>query len=338
MKKKLMIGFLSIVLLLLFGLFPTVRAVAAKVSLSSEEMIVTKGSTQTLEAVNTKETVKWTVLSGKNYITLKENGTAAATIKGRKKGTAKVQATVGTKKFTCTVVVKNRNEQDVAALKKLISKYKTVGQSLGHEDYVWEDGKLTEIHWFNKNLSGSLDFSECVHLKKLVCSCNSLDGLNVSQNKNLIRLYCNLTGLTDLDVSQNSKLTILDCSSQEDSDYPSGRLRNLNVSGCVNLRELNCSLNKLRTLDVKDCVNLEKLDCSKNKLTNLDVSGNAKLKTLHCVIGPLCNLDVGGCTSLTELSCYGSMLTNLDVSCCVNLKHLSCDNTVRVTGYNQLNE
>ena len=44
------------------------------------------------------------------YITLKKKGKTAATIRGKKKGTAKVQAKVGKKKMTCTVKVKNAKQ------------------------------------------------------------------------------------------------------------------------------------------------------------------------------------------------------------------------------------
>lgn len=58
------------------------------------------------------------------YITLKKKGKTAATIRGKKKGTAKVQAKVGKKKMTCTVKVKNAkqlkktNQSNLPASKK----------------------------------------------------------------------------------------------------------------------------------------------------------------------------------------------------------------------------
>lgn len=116
-KKQLTVCLLSFALLL--GLIPTAEVSAAKkVSLSSKKITVTKGKSKTLKVKNTKKKVKWKILSGKKYITLKKKGKVAVTIKGKKKGTAKVQATVGKKKLTCKVAVKNAGNKKIHLSRK----------------------------------------------------------------------------------------------------------------------------------------------------------------------------------------------------------------------------
>lgn len=105
-KKQLTACLLSFALLL--GMIPASEVSAAKkVSLSNKKLTVTKGKSKTLKVKNTKKKVKWKILSGKKYISLKKKGKVAVSVKGKKKGTAKVQATVGKKKLTCKVTVKN---------------------------------------------------------------------------------------------------------------------------------------------------------------------------------------------------------------------------------------
>ena len=105
-KKQLTACLLAFALLL--GMIPASEVSAAKkVSLSNKKLTVTKGKSKTLKVKNTKKKVKWKILSGKKYISLKKKGKVAVSVKGKKKGTAKVQAMVGKKKLTCKVTVKN---------------------------------------------------------------------------------------------------------------------------------------------------------------------------------------------------------------------------------------
>ena len=221
---------------LLFGMIPASNVSAAKkVSLSAKRLTVTKGKRKTLKVKNTKKKVKWKILSGKQYISLKKKGNVAVSIKGKKKGTAKVRAVVGKKKFTCTVTVKNKNTDkkkkptatpgqskttpmpggnktptntvaptntatptntttpspvidpnldnapeganadDVKALKELIRIQKERGANVSEDmsddsEYTWENGKLTEIDWENKDLSGNLDVSGCEWMREFEIS------------------------------------------------------------------------------------------------------------------------------------------------------------------------
>lgn len=106
-KKQLIACGLSLALLL--GMIPANEVSAAKkVKLSTRKLTVTKGKSKTLRVKNARKAVKWKILYGKRRIALKKKSNVAVTIKGRKKGTAKVQATIGRKKLVCKVTVTNK--------------------------------------------------------------------------------------------------------------------------------------------------------------------------------------------------------------------------------------
>lgn len=79
---------------------------ANKVKLSAKNLTITAGKTKTLKLKNNRKSVKWTVISGKKYVQLKNKKKTSVKIVAKKKGTAKVQAKVGKKKYVCKVTVK----------------------------------------------------------------------------------------------------------------------------------------------------------------------------------------------------------------------------------------
>ena len=256
------------------------------------------------------------------------------------------------------------NPQDLAATKALIQSLtkagSTVQNDLSSSDYKWENGRLTEIHWDSKKLTGDLDVSTLTALKTLLCSgnkltslklsnntaltelnCadNSLKALNVSDSPNLTKLSCQDNELSNLDISKNVALSELNCSGNP--------LKNLNVSDNAGLTKLSCGNNSLNSLDVSkntalaelDCANnsltalaisenvkLEKLSCQDNKLSSLDISKNAALSELNCSDNPLKTLNVSGNANLTKLSCGNNSLSSLDVSKNTELADLDCAN------------
>lgn len=107
MKKKWIVWTLSFAMLAGMLPVPEVSAAKKKISLSTKKTTVQKGKKKTIKVKNTKKKVKWKILSGKKYITLKKKEKTAAVITGKKKGTAKIQAIVGGKKLKCTIIVKN---------------------------------------------------------------------------------------------------------------------------------------------------------------------------------------------------------------------------------------
>ena len=229
-KKQMTACLLSFALLL--GMIPASEVSAAKkVSLSTKKLTVTKGKSKTLKVKNTKKKVKWKILSGKKYIFLKKKGKVAVSVKGKKKGTAKVQATVGKKKLTCKVTVKNVKtskitpsspvtatpttkptatptakptatplatstnapENDAEALKNLISEQKKQGASSKLSEDIQNNEQYT---WKNGRLVG-IDWGVGVGLK---------GELSIEKFSALRHLSCDRNQLSSLDVTKNTEL------------------------------------------------------------------------------------------------------------------------------------
>ncbi len=147
---------------------------------------------------------------------------------------------------------------DVEALKFLIkdqySRGASVSEDMSNKDqYTWEEGKLTGITWFSKNLTGELDTSGCVNLKQLQCSFNRLASLKVQGNMQLKTLGCSCNLLSSLDLSQNTALWNLYCDGNQ--------LSELDVSHNVNLASLYCKQNDIKTIDVSGIKRLLIFEC-----------------------------------------------------------------------------
>lgn len=212
------------------------------------------------------------------------------------------------------------NAQDLAAIKSLIPTLTklgaTVQNDLSSNDYKWDKGRLTEIHWDSKKLSGSLDLSGFTALNTLICSRNELHSLNVSQNTALTELDCADNPLKNLNVSGNARLEELSCWNNE--------LSTLDVSRNTALKELDCANNALTALDVSNNINMEDVSCWGNNISSLDVSKNAVMKELDCAGNPLTSLDLSGNTALEELNCSDIASDALDVTKNTNLTELFC--------------
>ena len=108
MKKGKKALTLLLIFTLALSLFPQSAQAAKKkkVKLSKKTVTVKIGKTVKLKLKNNKKKVKWTVISGKKNVTLSKKKKTGVTIKGKKPGTAKVQAKIGKKKYVCKVKVK----------------------------------------------------------------------------------------------------------------------------------------------------------------------------------------------------------------------------------------
>lgn len=96
-KRYLLLSFL----IFLVVLSPMSANAAAKVKLSKTKVTLTAGKTTTLKLKNNKKKVKWSS-SNKKIATVNSEGKVSA----KKKGTAKITAKAGGKKYTCKVTVK----------------------------------------------------------------------------------------------------------------------------------------------------------------------------------------------------------------------------------------
>lgn len=310
-KKQLIACGLSIALLL--GMIPNTEVSAAKkVSLSTKKLTVTKGKSKTLKVKNAKKKVTWKILSGKQCITLKKKGKAAAAIKGKKKGTAKVQAAIGKTKLTCKVTVKNKTKQNTTKP----ATAKTPVSSANTQPTATSTPTNTQTPSSESDTPQEKNAQDVAVLKALIAEqrereamvCEDLDSDEYTwENGRLIGLHWGVRNLSgSLDLTGLSALTFLDC-----------------------------GVNKLSSLDVSSNIALTKLYCSENKLSSLDISKNAALTILSCYYNELSSLDVSKNTALTNLGCSNNQLRSLDVSKNTALDLFLFDETVTVIGDNR---
>ena len=79
------------------------------------------------------------------------------------------------------------------------------------EGTTWENGNIFQIDFYDRNLIGKLDVSNCTELVELDCSDNQLTELDISNNTAMWYLDCGYNQLTELDVSNNTALEHLGC-------------------------------------------------------------------------------------------------------------------------------
>lgn len=89
----------------------------AKVKLNKKKLVLTVGKKAKLKVKGTKKKVKWSS-SKKKIATVTKKGV----VKAKKKGTAKIVAKIGKKKYTCKVVVKAKKKAKVTSKPKAVAK------------------------------------------------------------------------------------------------------------------------------------------------------------------------------------------------------------------------
>ena len=141
------------------------------------------------------------------------------------------------------------------------------------EGTTWENGNIFQIDFYDRNLIGKLDVSNCTELVELDCSYNQLTELDISNNTAMWYLDCGDNQLTELDVSNNTALV-----------------------------ELYCGNNQLTELDISNNTALEHLVCDNNQLTELDISNNTAMWILSCRNNQLTSLNLESSYSLSFLA------------------------------------
>ena len=141
------------------------------------------------------------------------------------------------------------------------------------EGTTWENGNIFQIDFYDRNLIGKLDVSNCTELVELDCGYNQLTELDISNNTALVWLVCSYNQLTELDVSNNTALVYL-----------------------------NCGYNQLTELDISNNTALEHLVCDNNQLTELDISNNTAMWILSCRNNQLTSLNLESSYSLSFLA------------------------------------
>lgn len=107
-KKLFLVCFIFLTLFCCCTIFTQNTIYASnKAKLSSAKITITKGNTKVLKIKNSKRNAKWKIISGSKSISLKKKKSHSIIIAAKKKGTAKIQATIGKKHLICKIVVKN---------------------------------------------------------------------------------------------------------------------------------------------------------------------------------------------------------------------------------------
>ncbi len=246
------------------------------------------------------------------------------------------------------------SQEDAQALWEIIVTQRANGATVSEDiteesEYTWESGRLTEIHWLNEYLSGTLDVSKLKALKVLGC-CGEFyerawggpwrfedihmsditpdDSLGVAPPAPIpeqsIRMF-DFTPHEERRTNRLEQLNLSGCTSLEQVYCYGNEISKLNTAGCTSLKRLLCDYNKLTDLELNTCVNLMYLSTSHNKhLSTLTISSCTKLRGLSCKSNKLSDLDLSNCKELVGLWCQYNKLKNLDISGCDKLRKLDC--------------
>ncbi len=310
--------------IVVLGVSPVSYASATnKPVMKRKSITVTEGSSKVLIVDNTTKAVKWKVVSGKSYISLKKRGKFSATVTAKAKGVAKVRATIGKTKINCKVTVKakgnteqglkitnvpaNADKGDVTALDALVKKYSggmsgISGNVSDSIQYEWEDGKLIELHWSNSRISGEFDMSGLKHLKKVSLNGNSISRLILSDGCGITSLsIANNAGIVvDWDkLSQLEELRMGYCGYKEFPISSSDKLKILNIDGNTKMK---VDFSKFKGLTALNCDNCAYTD------GDVDLTGNTALE----------GLSFGG-NAVTRLDFINSNIRLLNLTDCAAL-------------------
>lgn len=108
MRKKNLVTAVLVASMLVgsLGVTSTPADAKSKIKLSTTRVSLNGGASKTIKIKGTKKKVKWSVVSGKKNIKLKNKKKTSVKVVGVKRGTAKVQAKLGKKKYICRVTVR----------------------------------------------------------------------------------------------------------------------------------------------------------------------------------------------------------------------------------------
>lgn len=283
MKKtgmKVLAGTLAIALVIAVAPAPGAQA-AKKVALDKKKLTITAGQSKKLKLKNNKKKVSWKIASGKKYVKLKAKKKTGVTIVAKKKGSAKVQAVIGKKKYTCKVTVKAAKKKPVVTQKPVA----TVAPTPTLAPTPSPTPTLTPTPEPTENPEDALNPEEVKTLRTLITTVKEA-GATVSED---------ILNDTQYEWDDEGALMAINWSSDAEVAI-SGELK---FPEFASLFVLNVAGTDITSLDVSACGMLEDLDCSDcEKLASLNVSGCGELGYLTCSRTALTTLDLSGCPYL----------------------------------------
>ena len=233
--------------------------------------------------------------------------------------------------FTGMVKAQIVNIPDANFKAKLLSSSTFNNIAYGNGSYIKidqnNDGEIQEaeaivIDSLNVPFSSIIDFSgisSFPNLKKIDCSDNQINNLNVNSLSLLQELYCSNNCMGTLGVNGLSNLKLLDANAI--------CVSNFNLTGLTSLEYLSCMSNGLSFLDVSALVSLKSLNCSNNNISNLTISGLNSLETMHCENNLLMtSFNISSLPSLNNLYVSATNIGSLDLTSFTSLAIADCGN------------
>ena len=154
--------------LLLLTLAVTTQA-STKVKINKKTITLIKGQTATLKIVGTKERIKWTS-SKKSVATVSKRGK----VKARKKGTARIIAKAGKRRYTCKIKVE-APEIDKSELKLMVGENASLKMIGNSQKVSWKSSNqkiatVTQEGTVRGTGVGSCKITASISSKKYVCT------------------------------------------------------------------------------------------------------------------------------------------------------------------------
>ena len=178
---------------------------------------------------------------------------------------------------------------------------------------------ITRLQLDNFNIESLAGLNAFINLKRLDCSGNPLETIDLESFPSLTWFECSATGINNLDLTKFPNLEHLLCNNNF--------LASLNVSTVPALNWLECRANQIGMLDLSENTQLSFLNCAANQLTNLDCSANEMLTYIDCGNNPIISLNITNLADLYQLNCSVMQLNALDLTG-VNLTQLHCSHNL----------
>ena len=183
---------------------------------------------------------------------------------------------------------------------------------LGYDSGELDDSVLTaniiainDLNISNKNISSLQGIEAFPNLYSIDCSNNTINQLNLNNNKQLTSVVCRNNLILELLVDSLLNLEYLDC--------VNNKLTTIDISYNPILSYFNCSVNQLAALNVKSNLYLVNLFCHYNQITELDLHLNQQLTELYCGDNQILTLDLSKNKKLTLLYCHRNNLSELNI-------------------------
>ena len=289
----------------------------AATTIKIKKVKITVADKKTIKAPKSENKATWSVLSGKNNISILGKDKKTIKIKAEKSGKVKLQAKQGKKKTIYNITVEKQapKKSELEQLRELYIDYFWKAQEESPYDWGWrKNSDLTKLKWFSDWVS----WDDYGYVKGIVVDDMSITtpyfiGYDIEMDIKLprfsrIKYFGSSTGnyLKSIDLGNNPSLKyfFLNQGYGEHWDEQEYHILNqINVSGCKNLEGFYIS--------TAYCVE------------KLDLSQNTKLKTVNIVsLENLSELKIPQSNDLREFYINWTLINEVDLSGCKKLQRV----------------